>query len=95
MIELNFVAGGEIMGLQIDEKNICIRGKLSNYSWIDIRDLTEKEQDQVNKKHGVGWSKEYCDALDLRNNMTEDEMANDLVKDMQKSGWRLVKKTCS
>ena len=93
VIKLNFIAGGEVMWIRIDGRVISLKGKMSNYSWMDMRDLTEKEKEKVGKKHGKEWFKEYSDALDLREKMTEDQIAKDLTKDMQKSGWRLARRT--
>lgn len=93
MIELYFVTGGEPMWIKVVGKLISLRGKLSNYTWIDMHDLTTDQKSKLNKKHGDNWFKEYLEALGLKENMTEAEIAKDLVKDMQSSGWRLVRKT--
>ncbi len=81
------------MWIKVDGKTISLRGKLSNYTWIDMHDLNEDQKSKLNKKHGDNWFKEYLEAIVLKENMTEDEISKDLVKDMQSSGWRLVRKT--
>jgi len=91
MIEMFFIQGGDAMGIRVIDRIIQIRGKTSNYSWIDLRDLTSEQSKSASEKLGSKWLNEYNEAKELRDNMNEEEIAKDLKKDMQKSGWRCAK----
>lgn len=95
MIEMNFVMGGELLVINIEEGIIRLKGKMSNYGWMDLRDLTKKEKKKLNKKYGDEWFESYLDALKLKENMDDKEIAEDLKKDLQKSGWRLYRNELS
>ncbi len=90
---MKFIQGSEIMGVRVSGKTIEIWGKHTNYSWINVKDLSASESEILKKKFGEKWSKEHDEALVLKDNMTEIEIAEDLSKDMKLSGWKMVRKT--
>lgn len=79
------------MAIKINKQDIKIRGRMSNYNWIDLKVLDDTEKEKIRKKYGNEWFKEYLDALKIKKGMKEKEIAMDLIKDMQKAGWRLVR----
>ncbi len=91
MIEMLFGmrTQGATLGIKVVGQNILIKGKMSSNRWMDMRDLTSKEQKDLKAKHGTSWFRKYLEASDLRENMSEIQIANDLKIDLQKSGWRL------
>lgn len=77
------------LGIKVVGQNILIKGNMSKNRWIDMRDLSSKEHKDLKSKHGSSWFNQYLEASDLRKNMNEIEIAHDLKKDLEKSGWRL------
>lgn len=95
MVELSFITGGEIMSFKIIGKEIWIRGKGSNYTWApwDPLGLNGADLSRLRAKYGEKWYKNYMKAeKKFESFETEKEVAKDLIEDMQKSGWRLIKK---
>jgi hypothetical protein len=94
MIELTFVIGGEICKFRIRGKLIEISSKNFGYRWTEWNPLglSGEEVARLRAKKGEDWYKEYAKAKEEFENMeTEEEISDDLIKDFQSKGWRLVK----
>ena len=94
MIVLIFVQGSEIMKFRIVEKDIEISGKSSGYEYIPFNPIrTADELSRLRAKYGEKWLREHQKAeRDYEKMETEEEIAEDLIKDFKKTAWRLVKR---
>lgn len=95
MREIVFMMGGDIISFRINEKFIEIKGKMSSYQWMEWNPvgLSADKLSLLRVKYGEEWYKDYLKAEETFEKMTtEDEIADDLIKDYKKTGWRLVKR---
>lgn len=94
MIELTFMIGGDITKFKIDKKRIQFLAKPTGYvyaEWSPI--LSADKLSRLRIKKGEQWYKEYLKAEEKFLNMdSEEEIAEDLIEDMEKSGLELIKK---
>jgi len=88
MIKLAFVIGGALRKVVVDKRKITMMSQEVGYTPIlmDLNKLNEKKIKKQMGKEGLKFIKEIS-----RLN-TEEEMAKDIIKDFQKTGWRLVKR---
>ena len=95
-MELSFIMAGEIMKYRITGKVIEMATKSTGYTYMEWDPLGRTAGDlaRLRGKFGDEWLKEYRESMDKFSKMgSEDEIAKDLTKDLQKAGWRLVRKT--
>lgn len=94
MIELFFRTGSEIANFKIENKRIFFLGKPTGYSYVEWNPIRSADQlSRLRIKKGDEWMKEYLDAEEKFNSYnSEEEIANDLIDDMQKKGMELIKK---
>lgn len=94
MIEMTFVTGGELVAFKIDNKKVQMKAKGTNYYYIDWNPLGLKEEQKkkLKKHYGQKWYDEFVESEKKFREMDNDkDIAQDLKKDVQKQGWRLVK----
>lgn len=95
-MEINFEAGGDIIKFRIINKKIDVLSKQSNYIWMrwNIASLGEKNLKKLKRAKGKIWFKEYQKDLEKFKKMNNDkEIADDLIKDFKKNGWKLISVT--
>ena len=93
MIELTFIMGGEIMKFRIEGKKIEIKGKGSNYEWLEWNPLNMSANNlaKLRIKYGEKWFRDYIQSeKEFEEMETEEQMADSLEKDFKKTGWRLA-----
>lgn len=90
MIKLTFITGGAIRRVFIDNRKVSLMtAELNNVPLqIDLDKLDDKETKKKLEK--VKMDDELMKELSLLN--TEEEIAEDVKKDFQGSGWRLFKR---
>jgi predicted nucleic acid-binding Zn-ribbon protein len=89
-MELVFTIGGGLRKVFIFGRKISFLSAETNYTPFEI-DL-DKLEDKENK-HKLKQMKADKNFLnELSKLQTEEEIAKDIIKDFQKSGWRLMKK---
>lgn len=87
MIELSFIAGGNIRKVVIDKRKISLL--TAETGWIPISMDLDRIDEKIEKKMGKEGAKLLKEISSLN---SEEEMARDITKDFQRTGWRLVKK---
>jgi len=87
MIELSFIAGGNIRKVVIDKRKISLL--TAETGWIPISMDLDRIDEKIEKKMGKEGAK-LLKEISILN--SEEEMARDITKDFQRTGWRLVKK---
>ena len=90
MIELTFITGGAMRTVFVEGRSISLlTAELGNTPLtIDLDKLEDKETREKIKEAKL----DSKDLEQLSNLRTEEEIAKDVTKDFQKSGWRLFKK---
>ncbi len=88
MIKLNFLCGSAIRRVYIDGRKISLMAKETGFTPISM-DLDKIDEKTIKKKMGKDGLK-FMKEIALLN--TEEEMARDVTKDFQRTGWRLYKK---
>lgn len=88
MIKLSFAMGSSLRRAAIDGRIVSLASHETGFKPIKL-DLDKLKKDKRFSK----LNKEEKKLLeDCRKLNTEEEMAKDLIKDFQRSGWRLIKK---
>ena len=88
MIKLSFVTGGALRKVFIDGRKISMMSQETGFTPISM-DLDKINEKTIKKKMG----KEGLDFMKQISKLeTEDEMARDVIKDFQSTGWRLIKR---
>ncbi len=89
-MELVFSIGGSLRRVKINGRKISFLTAETGFTplIIDLDKLDEKEQKQKLSKMKL--DKEFLD--ELKKLKTEEQIAKDIKKDFQKSGWRLFKR---
>ncbi len=89
-MELTFVIGGNVRKVFINGRVISILTKETGFVPIEI-DLDNL--DILNETIKSKVDEEQLNLLEEISHLkTEEEMAKDIIKDFQSSGWRLIKK---
>ncbi len=88
MIKLDFFCGSAIRKVYIDGRKISLMAKETGFTPISM-DLDKIDEKAIKKKMGKDGLK-LMKEISLLN--TEEEMARDVTKDFQRTGWRLHKK---
>lgn len=88
MIRLTFVCGGSIRNVLIEDRKISMLSKETNFipMVIDLNKLDVKKIEKDLGKEGLEQIKEIAKLN------TEEEMAEDIKKDFQRTGWRMVRR---
>jgi len=87
MIELIFSTGGAIRKVYINGRKVSLLTAETNFVPVEIN------LDKISNKLKKRLSKEEINLLkEISLLKTEQEMARDIIKDFQKSGWRLTNK---
>lgn len=95
MIRLSFVCGSSLRKVVIDGRVISMMAKETGFAPIvmDLDKMDSKNQKRELTKNlgkdGVKIMKEIA----LLN--TEEEMAKDITKDFQRTGWRRISQDCT
>lgn len=94
MIKLTFITGGELVVFKIDRKRIFFSGKPTNYSFLEWNVIMPAENlSRLRAKRGEKWYKEFLEAENKFEKMeSDDEIAEDLITDMEYKGLKLIKK---
>ena len=89
-MELVFTMGGGLRKVFVKGRVISFLTAETNYMPLEI-DLDKLESPQMQKRlKQMKADKKLMD--ELRDLKTEEEIAKDITKDFQKTGWRLSKK---
>ncbi len=88
MIRLTFSIGGNLRKVYIDKRVISMLTAETGFTPIKM-DLDKIDEAAMIKKMGKDGAK-LIKELSLLN--TEEEMAQDVIKDFQQTGWRCVKR---
>ncbi len=88
MINLAFVAGSSLRRVIIDERKITMMSPETKFvpMVMDLDKINEKEIIKKMGKDGLKFMKEISKLE------TEEDMAQDVIKDFQRTGWRRIKK---
>jgi len=91
MIKLVFITGGAIRRVFIKERVITIiAAEISNKPLTVNLDKIDEQQEDLKKmklsEHDIKMIHELAELG------TEEEMAEDVITDFQKTGWRLIKR---
>ena len=88
MIKLSFAIGGAFRRVVIKERKIAMLSQETGFVPISF-DLDKLEDSGMWKE----LSKEQKELLEeIKKLETEEDMAKDITKDFQRTGWRLIKK---
>lgn len=90
MIKLAFVIGGALRKVVIDGRIIKMMSQETGFIPIEM-DLDKINEKKIKKKMGEDGLK-FMKEIALLN--TEEEMSRDIIKDFQRTGWKMVKKEC-
>lgn len=88
MIRLSFVTGGALRKVIIDERKIVFFSQETGFTPISF-DLDKLEDNPKFKKLNEEQRKLLAEIKALE---TEEEMAKDITRDFQSTGWRLFKR---
>ncbi len=88
MIKLVFITGGSLRKVNVEGRRISMMSQETGFT-PQIMDLDKLDSGKLKKKMGNEEMKLMKEIADLN---TEEEMAQDIIKDFQRTGWRLVKK---
>lgn len=88
MIKLTFAIGGNIRKVFIDKRVVTLMTAETGFQPIQM-DLDKLNDRKIQKKIGKDGLKFMKDVALLN---SEEEMAKDLIKDFQQTGWRCVKR---
>lgn len=88
MIRLAFGIGGALRQVTINKRIISLMTKETGYVPIQM-DLDKMNEKSIKKQMGKDGLKFMKEISHLKN---EEDMAKDIIKDFQETGWRLVKK---
>lgn len=92
MITLAFVAGSSLRRVTIDERVISFLVAENNFVPIQV-DLDKINSDkEIQKKLGKENVKLLKEIALLK---TEEDMAQDVIRDFQRTGWRRISKNAS
>lgn len=83
MITLKFIQGGNIRNVTIKDRKIYFTSSETNFEPVTI------DLDKVDSKQFKDWKDFIEEIKELEN---EEEKAKDIIKDFQKTGWRLISK---
>lgn len=90
MIRLSFVCGSSLRKVVIDKRKISMMAKETGFTPI-VMDLdkmdSNKQKKAITKKLGKDGLKVMKEIALLH---TEEEMAKDVTKDFQSTGWRKI-----
>ncbi len=90
MIRLTFIAGGGIRKVFIDDRIInFLTAETSFVPLVVDLDNLDKLNSKIKKTLGKEAKKTLQEISLLE---TEEDIANDIIKDFQKTGWRKIKK---
>lgn len=90
MIKLSFITGGALRKVNIEGRKIFMMSQETGFT-PQLMDLDKLNNKELKKKMGVEQMRLMKEIAGLD---TEEEMAQDIIKDFQRTGWRLVKKEC-
>ena len=86
MISMNFMVGGAMRKVVIKKRNISfLTAELNFVPLVIDLDKLDEEKDKIEK---MKMDKDYLKELALLT--TERKIANDIIKDFKKTGWRVV-----
>lgn len=88
MIKLNFITGGAIRRVFINGRKISLISAELGFTPIEI-DLDKLDEEETKEKMS-SMKLDNTDLYEISKLKTEEEIAMDIKKDFQKSGWRLV-----
>jgi hypothetical protein len=88
MIKLTFITGGALRKVTIDGKNLTMITQETGFAPI-VFDLNRIEENKMFNKLNKDEKKLLKDIQKLD---SEEEIAKDITKDFQRSGWRLSSK---
>ena len=90
MIRLSFVCGSSLRKVVIDKRKISMMAKETGFVPI-IMDLDKMDSNAQKKAITKKLGKEGLDVMkDIALLKTEKEMAKDITKDFQSTGWRKI-----
>ena len=86
MIRLGFITGGSIRKVIIDERVVTMFTQETGFTpvTINLEEIDEKKVEEQMGKEGLEFIKE------MQELETEEEIAKDIIRDFQTTGWRLV-----
>ena len=89
MIKLTFAIGGNLRKVFINKRKISLLTAETGWQPISI------DIDNIDEKLSKKISEEEMKLIkEISKLNSEEEIAKDIVKDFQKTGWRLCKKEC-
>ncbi len=88
MIRLSFITGGAVRKVLINNRKITMISQETGFTPLII-DLDKLDKTNVKGKVGEDGLKILKEISKLN---SEEEMAKDIIKDFQSTGWRLVKR---
>ena len=88
MKKLSFVRGSSLRKVFIDGRKISLMAQETGFTPISM-DLDKIDEKEIKKKMGKDGLK-FIKEIALLN--TEEEMAKDIIRDFQETGWRCIKR---
>ena len=90
-MKLTFIIGGNIRRVSINNRKVMMEAAEMGFEPLIIDlDKLEQSQDKMDKMKLT--EEQMNDIRKLAKLGSEEEMARDITKDFQRTGWRLVKK---
>ncbi len=94
-MELVFQVGMKIVSFRINDLKIKIKSENFGNQWVDWEPGKHSVVEESNLRRGKGekWYTDYKKAQKQAANIKTDKgLAKDLIKDLTKDGWRLVRR---
>lgn len=88
MIKLSFVRGSSLRKAFINGRKISLMSQETGFAPISM-DLDKINEKEIKKKMGSEGLKFIKEIALLR---TEQDMAKDIIRDFQQTGWRCIKR---